>query len=67
MEEWKSPRKREEEVAQYRAKRFEDYMTMADKGEITRELAITAFREELEHSEEATDILRGNSSKRQDA
>lgn len=54
MEEWKSPRKIEEEVQEYRAKRFEDYMVMVDKGEITRELAFTALREEIEYSDELT-------------
>jgi hypothetical protein len=58
-QEWKSPRKIEEEVKQYRSKRFEDYMVMADEGKLTRALAITALREEIQHSEEATDVLRG--------
>jgi len=67
-EQWKSPRKREEEVREYRLKRFEDYMQMVDRGELTREIAITALREEIQHSEEATDILRGiGNDKRQDA
>ena len=66
MEDWKSPRKIEEEVKQYRAKRFEDYMTLVDKGELTQALAITALREEIAHSEEAEAILRGVSTKRQD-
>lgn len=63
-EQWKSPRKREEEVKEYRQKRFEDYMSMVDRGELTREIAITALREEIQFSDEATDVLRGN---RQDA
>jgi uncharacterized protein YicC (UPF0701 family) len=54
MEEWKSPRKIEEEVKEYRLKRFEDYMTMVDNGELTRELAFTALREEIEYSDEVT-------------
>lgn len=66
MEQWKSPRKREEEVKQYRSKRFEDYMVMADEGKLPRALAITAFREELQHCEEASMVLRGNSAERQD-
>ena len=66
-EEWKSPRKREEEVKEYREKRFEDYMQMVARGELTRELAFTALREEIQYSDEATDILRGNEGKRQDA
>lgn len=66
-EQWKSPRKIEEEVSGYRQKRFEDYMVMADNGELTRALALTAFKEELEHSEEASNILRGNARQEQDA
>jgi len=67
-EQWKSPRKREEEVKEYRLKRFEDYMSMVDRGELTREIAITALREEIQYSDEATDILRGvGGDKRQDA
>lgn len=50
-EEWKSPRKREEEVQEYRLKRFEDYMQMVDRGELTREIAYQALREEIEYSE----------------
>jgi hypothetical protein len=61
-EQWKSPRKREEEVQEYRAKRFEDYMQMEDRGEITRELAIAALREEIQYSEEASLVLRGNTT-----
>lgn len=53
-EEWKSPRKIEEEVKEYREKRFEDYMQMVDRGELTRELAFTALREEIEYSDEVT-------------
>lgn len=61
-EEWKSPRKIEEEVRNYRLKRFEDYMVMADEGKLSRELAIKAFREELQYCEEASDVLRRNAS-----
>lgn len=43
---WKSPRKVEEEVKEYRRQRFETYMEMADRGEISLELAIQAFQEE---------------------
>lgn len=49
--EWRSPRKVEQEVSQYRAKRFEDYMQMVDRGELERHIAITALREEIEYSE----------------
>lgn len=50
-EAWKSPRKIEEEVNQYRAKRFEDYMVMVDEGKIERHLAIAALREEIIYSD----------------
>jgi len=50
--EWKSPRKIEEEVKLYRLKRFEDYMQMVDRGELTRILAIAALREEIAYSEQ---------------
>ena len=53
-EEWKSPRKIEEEVKKYWAERFEDYMQMEDRGEITRELAIELLREEIRFSDEVT-------------
>ena len=66
-EEWKSPRKVEEEVREYKHKRFEDYMVMADEGKLTRALAITAFREELEHVEEAESVLRGDFRERESA
>lgn len=53
-QEWKSPRKIEEEVKEYRLKRFEDYMVMVDKGELTRELAFTALREEIQYQDDVT-------------
>ena len=43
---YKSPRKVEEEIKQYRYGRFEMWLGMADNGEITRELALAAFRDE---------------------
>lgn len=46
-----SPRALAEADRLYRAKRFEDYMVKVDKGELTRELAITALREELEYND----------------
>lgn len=55
-EQWKSPRKIEEEVKAYRAKRFEDYMQMEDRGEITRELAIAALRQGIEYSDQITEL-----------
>ncbi len=58
---WQSPRKKaeleaerekkvEDDIKQYGYKRFEDYMEMADIGMLTRALAISAFREELEYN-----------------
>lgn len=47
--EWKSPRRVEEEVKAYRAKRFEYYMKLSDDGILTEEEAIQACREELEN------------------
>lgn len=47
-ETWKSPRKVEEEVRQYKHERFERYMQMSDDGVLTRALAIAAFSEEIE-------------------
>lgn len=48
MSEFKSPRKVEEEIKQYTRDRFEAYMHLEDDGILTRALAITALREELE-------------------
>jgi len=61
-QEWKSPRKIEEEIREYKLKRFEDYMSMVDRGELAREIAITALREEIQYSEEASDVLRRNTT-----
>lgn len=44
---WKSPRKVEEEIRDYQRHRFEHQMLMVDRGELTRDLAITALREEI--------------------
>jgi len=52
--EWKSPRKIEEEIKLYRLKRFEDYMRMVDRGELSRSLAIAALRDEIEYSTQLT-------------
>lgn len=49
---WKSQRKLDEELKEYKHRRFEYYMEMEDRGEISRELAIRALREELLHLEE---------------
>lgn len=62
---WKSPRKIEEEVREYKHKRFEDYMLLADEGKLPRALALTAFREELEHVEESESVLRGAERQRE--
>lgn len=51
MGEYMSPRAIAEAERQYRFKRFEDYMQMEDKGELTRALALTAFKEELEFND----------------
>lgn len=46
-ETWKSPRKVDEEIRQYKHERFEKYMQMADDEVLTRALAIAAFTEEI--------------------
>lgn len=51
-ETYKSPRKVEEEIRNYKRERFESYMQRADSGELPRALAITALREELDHIED---------------
>lgn len=48
-QEWKSPRKIEEEVRDYKRSRFEWYMTQADEGRMERALALTALREEIDN------------------
>jgi len=50
--EWKSPRRIAEEDRAYRHRRFESYMRMADRGELSRELAIQALREEIIYENE---------------
>jgi len=47
MEAWKSPRKIDEEIRQYKNDRFEKYLQMSDDNVLPRALAITAFKEEL--------------------
>lgn len=47
MENWKSPRKVEEEVRQYQRDRFEHYMTQEDLGLISRDMAIVALMSEI--------------------
>lgn len=48
-EQWKSPRKIDEEVRCYKRSRFEWYMNEADEGRIERTLALTALQEELDN------------------
>lgn len=47
--EWKSPRRVEEEVKAYRAKRFEYYMKLSDDGMMTEAEAIQACQDELDN------------------
>ena len=54
MEEWKSPRKIEEEVRQYQRDRFEHYMTQEDLGLISRDMAIVALRSEIANTVDLT-------------
>ena len=51
---WKSPRKIEEEIRDYQRNRFEGYMSMADFGIISREMAIRAMYNEVEIDPELT-------------
>lgn len=46
-EEWRSPRRIEEDIAQYRRHRFESLMQDVDSGKTTLELAINGLREEI--------------------
>lgn len=46
--EWRSPRRVEVELRNYQRARFEAYMRMEDDGTITRALAISALRDEME-------------------
>jgi len=50
--EFKSHRKIAEEEKLYRFKRFEDYMSAADRGEISRRLALSALGEEINYNRE---------------
>lgn len=45
MSEWKSPRKIEEEIRDYRRNKFEVLMQEVDRGKISLEIAIQALRE----------------------
>lgn len=51
-ETWESPRKIEEDKKLYKRKRFESYMGMADRGELSREMAIVALRDEIAYAGE---------------
>lgn len=53
--EWKSPRKVNEEIRDYKRARFEHWMTKEDNGELVREMAIAALRSEMENIEEVND------------
>lgn len=45
MSEWKSPRKVEEEIRDYRRNLFEILMAKVDRGEISRKMALKALRD----------------------
>ena len=45
---WKSPRRVDEEIKLYQRERFEIHMRRADIGSTTRELAIQAMRDEID-------------------
>lgn len=47
MEAWKSPRKVEEDIRNYRRKRFEHYWVSADMGVDSLAVALDALRKEL--------------------
>lgn len=49
---WKSDRKIQEEIRDYKRSRFEWYMHEEDEGRLSREMAISALREELENLHE---------------
>lgn len=51
-ETYKSPRKIAEEIRDYKRKRFEDYMGMVERGELSMELALIALKEEMEQIDE---------------
>ena len=62
---WKSPRKIQEEINLYRRKRFEFHMELEDIGfHTSRELALAAFRAELEDSDPPTEPIDTNEIKR---
>lgn len=50
-EQFKSPRKVEEEITGYKRKRFEDYMLDVEKGKITLALACAALRDEVAYTD----------------
>lgn len=50
MEVWRSPRAIEADIRDYLRKRFEDYMCMEDRGDLSRGLAISALREEMNYA-----------------
>lgn len=51
-EQWRSPRKVEEEIRQYKHDRFERQMQMVDRGDLPRAIAIQALKEEFDNTVE---------------
>ena len=47
---WKSPRKKEEEIKEYYHTRFEWYMQRVDDGELLLDEAIAELRSEIENT-----------------
>lgn len=47
-QEWKSPRRLAEEAQACLRRRFEDYMAMQDRGELPRDVALAALRDEVD-------------------
>lgn len=50
-QEWKSPRRLAEEAQACLRRRFEDYMAMEDRGELPRDVAIAALRDEIDFTD----------------
>jgi hypothetical protein len=48
---WKSPRQIEKEVTDYKKRRFEYWWGEQDRGAISRNLALTALREEMNYAD----------------
>jgi hypothetical protein len=58
---WKSPRKIEEEIKQYKIDRFERQMQLVDRGDIPRAIALTALAEEFDNLVEMDESSEQNS------